>query len=334
MCDDADAPREFPALPAEHPLQRMPMDAEHAHIWLNCPFAADCCALVGGRPFFLHAPYVTPHSEYFKAYFANGSMSHANRFMERLEDMPYPEVFPLVVEWMYTQREFSLALRATFATYRVASYLAMKPEFFDMWHQRFVEDWKESLDEAVFLEDALQARGIPSSVLLRIFTGAHERGVPIQGDAYLRVVLHWARHTGDLDEDAVSLFRERLSNELPKCTLLGLQREQRGRTEAFDLLVPPSAVLQLAGAMAHAEPLFACAVCKGRFHSRQDAAKVPCKETVNVHSDKTWVSNAGNTCCHNCTRPTFTAGCMTKVVPSKRRHDLVVEGKYKLRKLE
>uniref|UniRef100_A0A6U6MVP6 BTB domain-containing protein n=1 Tax=Zooxanthella nutricula TaxID=1333877 RepID=A0A6U6MVP6_9DINO len=332
MCEVRDPPREFPTLGAGHPLQHMPMDAEHAQAWLNCPFAADCCAIVGGWPVFLHAPYVVPHSAYFKAYFGNKSMTQANRFMERFDAMPYPDIFRSVVDWMYTKRESTLPMRSTFAIFQVALYLSMQPEFFDMLHQRFIQDWKDRLDESVFLEDAFQAKGIPASVVDRVFADAQSNGVPLQGDEYLRVVLHWARHTEDVADADVALFKERLRSEMPRCTLAGLQREQAAQTKAFDLLVPPSAVAQLAATIPDGVR-FECKTCERSFHSYEEAEKVMCKQKVFVHCVETFTSKKGNICCTGCNRRIQDTGCMHKFVEKRKHEELTLDGKYKLLRL-
>lgn len=125
--------------------------------------------LLGDRPVFLHGEFVRPVSNDFDVLLGNNKFGQENRYAQPLHQLPYPDAFMGLLEWMYTRRIGSLLDQSGFwEVYQLAEYLGMASEFIDELHTKFVSLWCTSLDERLFLVDALITLEVPFAALQRV----------------------------------------------------------------------------------------------------------------------------------------------------------------------
>lgn len=281
----------------------------------------------------MHGPFVEPHSGYLKAYLANKQMSSSSRFVQQLSALPCPDAFSAVVEWMYTQRKEALSRsRVFFAVYQVAAYLDMTSSFLDLLHDALASEWKSSLDESLFLEDALEAQCVPLEALRRVISDVAQSGTPVQGDFLLRVIMHWSRQVQQVQARDVPLLQEMLSSEMHRCSVSGMKQSQACTPEAFDLLVSASALLKLTDIIVKSWKFnVSCRTCSKQFVSSAELEANPCKRACRRHSGSTFESKKGNVCCKGCNRPLDCEGCVVEF--QNCEHTLeTLDGQYALQK--
>ncbi|CAE7374551.1 unnamed protein product [Symbiodinium sp. CCMP2592] len=299
--------RRFPELPKDHPLWSIELTRENGKHWLNNPFASDACLLVGGRYFFLHRPLVSDHSTYLQHLLDADSPSEARDFTLQLTgEVVEPDALAALLHWMYTGDSSSLHSDIVFSLIRVAQFLGMQEEFWQVLYTAITGMWVAS-GSAMWLDTfAKHVNRISLLHTLEILRRCDKTAVKVPPDIQLSLLLQAAdaQISSDLKSDCQQLAKK-IRQLVPLCAEQGLVTAAE-KHSSFDVLVSSR---ELMGELKRRKELKRkayhrqCSVCNLVFANEEEAAGAKCYKTVVKHSSDTFVSKAGNACCRRCSQP-------------------------------
>ncbi|CAE7242777.1 unnamed protein product [Symbiodinium natans] len=283
----------------DHPLWTMEMNQENGKSWLNNPFAADLCLMVGRRYFFIHRPLVADWSDYLCSLLDPTPGFESPGFTLHLP-VADPDALEGLLRWMYTGDPEVLSSDKIFGLIPVADYLGMRKPFWEELYKAVADMWEASGSETWLASFTKHIERVPVSCSLEIVhrCGATKRSIP--PDLLLSLLLQVADARQNGDE--CKPLAEPVNKAVPLCKHETIQMMAEKYTSSFDALVRPSKLCIRQGQKRKAFHRV-CSRCHLNFANGEEAAAAPCRETVLTHSEDTFHSKAGNLCCCRCRKP-------------------------------